>query len=100
MGDDHVLVGQRAGNEVVVGDLEKGRDRPRLVVGTDRPPADCLQARDDRGVGLDEESRPGRRPGGQLAAAAGVLLLDPVPERRAEVEAVVEVLGLDEHVRI
>jgi hypothetical protein len=116
VGDHHVVAGMGVGDEVVVGVLQEGGDCGRFVPGAVGPGAGGLQARHHGGVGFVEEgvgSLAG--PGGEVVVDGVELdgdlvdaedgfrlvgMIDPVPERGAEVEAVVAVLGFDEDVGV
>ena len=66
---DRVPVGQRVRHEVVVGDLEEGAHRGRLVVLTGSPSADRATL-EDRGIRLQEEAvAASGRPSGELIGA-------------------------------
>lgn len=112
---DHLVVCPAVSNQVVVRCLEECADCNRFVVRPVRPGAYFAKARNDRQVGWYEQLRPLFRPFGQTVitglefgahpfdagygtgrAGSG----DPVPERGAEVEPVVQILGLDEDVRV
>jgi len=84
-------------------------------VGRGGPATDRLETFRDRCVRLSEHAGTGSRPGGEVVAAglqlvehlfdAGQIpgfevLVKPVPERRTEVESVLEILGLNEDVGV
>jgi len=97
VGDHHVTLGMAVGNQVVVGVLQEGRNRGRLVAGAVGPGAGGLQARHYGGIGFEEEgvgslAGPGREVvvdgvelDGDLVDAEDrsrlVGVVDPVPER-------------------
>jgi len=116
VGDNRVPVGERMGYEVIVRDLEESVHGRRLVVLAGGPGADLAERGQHRGVRIDEETGAAvRGPRGELIAAGLDLVADlldtedparrvvrdePIPERRTEVEAIVQVLGLDEDVGV
>ena len=112
-----VPVRERMSHKIVVGDLKKRVHGGWLVALPVAQVLTAAESREHRGVGLEEEpgpraARPGRqahrhRPSissptfSMLKTCLAALRCDePVPERRAEVEAVVQVLGLDEDVGV
>lgn len=116
MGDDGVAAGEGVGDEKVVRRFEKGIDRGFFVALRGDPGADFAESGDDVAGGAKEEPfiAPGG-PGLEVIIVAGEFIADlfdaedpavlvgadePVPERGAEVEAVVSILRLDEDIRI
>ncbi len=104
VGDHHVVAGMGVGDEVVVGVLHEGGDGGRLVPGAGDPGAGGLQARQQGSVGFEKEGVGSLAGPSREVVAVGVELdgdlvdaedrsclvgvVDPVPERGAEVEAV------------
>src|SRR5215203_5858787 len=115
MRHDREFVGVGLGYEVVVTDLEERVYRRRLIASSCCPVANSLEAWDDRFIRFDEEVWTGFCPFGERICARlqliedfldaenrfGFMLLDePFPESRTEVEPVVKVLSLDEDVSV
>ena len=111
---DCMLSNQRLSNKVIIGDLEEGANGCWVVVLPCSPRTHLRESRQNGRGRLEEEAitalgsprRQGVCARRDLVAAsldavdiaASVLGDQPVPESGAEIEAVVEVLGLDEHV--
>ncbi len=112
MRDDGMTTGKRRGDQPVIGDLQKGTDRCRLIALLRYPRAyPCSRGQGGR-VRHHEEPRvqlrsPRRKlvlPSLELVAdmldaqdlRGGMLTNDPVPEGPTKIKAVMQILGLDE----
>ena len=107
---------QGVGDQVVVGHLQKGIDGCRFILLLRGPGAHGGELRRDRRTGLHEQAvAVVTYPVRQLIAACGdfignlvvaehatcgMVVEQPLPKGRAEIQPVVQVLGLDEHVGI
>ena len=116
MGDDNKIVRQRVSDQPVVSGLKKRRNRSRLIGLARGPGAHVGEGRHHRIIGRKKEGATARgcpigeivAPGLQFIAhlvdagdAASCVLGDqPFPERRAEIEPVMQVLRLNEDVRV
>lgn len=116
MRHDRVSQGKRVGYEVVVGDLKKRVYSRRFVFLACGPSADFAEGWEYGGVRFDEKtiSTAGGPVGEFIVAginlitdffgaenqAASIVRNEPTPERRTEIEAVMEILGLNEDVGI
>src|SRR5579862_213956 len=114
--DDGVPMCVRLGDEIVVSDLKKCVHSGWFVSARTCPCARRTEARHDGRVRPDKEgAHPRPRPRGEFVGAAKQLvadsldaehrpgavgLVEPIPEAGAEVEAVVQVLRLDEHIGV
>src|ERR1700730_9848644 len=116
MGHDGVTVGERVGHEVIVCYLEECVDRGGLVPLTCRPGTHRAERWQHGGIWPEKEPRAALAgPGRKLVVARVDLIADlldaedalcgmardkPIPERRAEVHAIVEILRLHEYVGV
>ncbi len=101
--------------QVAVRHLKKRSDCSRFVVRCVGPLAHDSEAWNDLGIGLEEQRRPISCPVGEFIGstkqlvryafdavhrASARLVVDSVPERWTEIEAVVEICGLNEDVGV
>ncbi len=116
MGHYGESMGVSLSDEIIVSDLKKLADSPGFVIAAPRPGAEGCEAGKDCAVRRHEEvAMPLLRPLGEFIVASeqlisdllyrvdlaiGVCLIYPFPECRTEVETVVEILRLDEDVRV
>lgn len=116
MGDHSAIFSQRVSNQPIVCNLEKRTDGRWIIAATARPPANVVESWDNCTLWSQEKPfAPFSRPSCKLITACVkfvtdfldtgnstcfVLFNQPLPERRTEIEAVVQILGLYENVRI
>jgi hypothetical protein len=116
VGDNRVSMGERMGHEVIVRDLKEGIYCSRLIVLTGNPGTDRAKGgqhgsiRPDKETGAKACSPRGELVGASLELVAyfldtedltGCVVHDkPIPEGRTEVETIMQVLGLDEDIRV
>jgi hypothetical protein len=109
-------MGKGVGYEVVVGYLKERIHGGGFVVLFSSPSADFAERRQYCGIGFQEEgSSAVRSPDGEFIVTgsdfiadlfdaedpSGCVSLDePIPECRTEIEAIMEILGLNEDIRI
>lgn len=115
MRNHYVLMRLRVRDQVILAAPQERADRPGRVPAAGRPLAHRPHAAHERRVRLTEQPGPGRRPGREVIGPgpelvadlldaeqppSRVLGVDPVPECRAEIESVMQVLRLDENPRV
>jgi hypothetical protein len=107
---------QRVSHKIVISQLKKRVAGRGFVVLAGDPRADRAKGRQDRSIGLEKEARAALcRPRRQFISASFDLIANflnaedlanrvtgdqPIPERRTEIEPIVEVLRLDEHIGV
>ena len=116
MGDDHPLVSQAVGDQIVIRHLEERADGCRLILLAGGPLRDSSRCGLECGVRLQKKTRPtiGCPLGQSIVSglnfvrnaldtedAALLIVLDkPIPKRRAEIEPVVQTAGSHEDIGV
>ena len=116
MSDDRMSMSKRVSYEVVVSHLKKRIHGSRFVSLSSNPSADCAECWQHRGVGFNKEScSTVHNPAGKFIGPGSDFITDlfdaedpsgcigrnqPIPECGTEIEAIVEILGLNEDIRI